>query len=55
MVMCEAVDVHAVPRAVKDFNGNEVFPGGRIVELDGDWWIELLPRVSVKDVAAIAV
>ena len=48
MVMCEAVDVHAVPRAVRDFNGDEVFPGGRIIELDGDWWIELRSRVPVR-------
>lgn len=50
MVMCEAVDAHASPRLVKDFNKDEVFPGGRIVQLDGDWWVELLPRVRVRDV-----
>src|SRR5919199_6254969 len=45
MVMCEALDVHAVPRKVKDFNEEEVFRGGKVVELDGDWWIELNTRV----------
>jgi hypothetical protein len=49
LVMCEAVDVDATPRAIKDFNKDEVFPGGRVVQLDGDWWVELLPRVRVRD------
>jgi hypothetical protein len=49
MVMCEAADVNASPRVVKDYNKEEVFPGGKIIQLDGDWWVELLPRVSIRD------
>ena len=37
MVMCEAEDVNASPRAIKDFNRDEVFPGGRIVQCVRDY------------------
>ena len=50
MVMCEAADLNASPRVVKDFNKDEVFPGGRIVQLDGDWWVELRGRVRVREI-----
>lgn len=50
MVMCQAVDVNALPRSVKDFNSDEVFPGGRVIDLDGETWIELCQRVSVQQV-----
>ena len=39
MVMCEATDVNASPRVVKDFNETEVFPGGRVIQLDGNFSI----------------
>jgi len=50
MVMCEAADVKASPRAIKDFNEEEVFEGGRIVQWEGDWWVELVRRVPVRDI-----
>jgi hypothetical protein len=50
MIMCEAVDVDAVPRRVKDFDVDHVFPGGKVVELNSDWWVELRPRVPVRHV-----
>jgi hypothetical protein len=53
MVMCQAIEPHAVPREVKDFNRTEVFPGGELLERDGDFWIELLPRVSVAEAAQV--
>lgn len=48
LIMCEAEDVAASPRKIKRFTDGEVFPGGRTVELDGDWWIELRPSVPVR-------
>ena len=40
LVMCEAKDVTTTPRAIKSFNDRDVFVGGAVVEMDGDWWIE---------------
>jgi hypothetical protein len=53
MIMCRAVDVDAVPRVVRDFNEDEVFRGGRLAEIDGDWWIELLQRFPVRQIGAL--
>ena len=53
MIMCEAVNVDTVPRSVKDFNADEVFPGGKLVEINGDCWIELLQRVPVRQIGPL--
>ena len=50
LVMCEAKDVEASPRAIKSFNDRDLFVGGALVEMDGDWWIERVGRVAVRDV-----
>jgi hypothetical protein len=50
MIMCQAIDVNAMPREVKDFDPEQVFVGGKLLELDGDLWIELLPRIPVRQV-----
>ncbi len=50
LVMCEAKDVEAAPRAIKSFNDRDLFVGGALVEMDGDWWIERVGRVAVRDV-----
>lgn len=52
LVMCQAVDASAVPRAVQSFNRNEVFETGKVVLMDGDYWIELKGRVKVRDVSS---
>ncbi len=52
MIMCEAVDVNAIPRQVKKFNNDDVFVGGNIVQIDDDWWIELLHRMPVHQIAS---
>jgi hypothetical protein len=51
LVFCKAVDEHQRPRRVSRFNRNQVFPGGRVVELDGETWVEVLSPVPVKAVA----
>ena len=52
MIMCVARDVNASPRQIGSFNRDEVFVGGNIVELDGDWWIQITGQVSVQSVSA---
>ncbi len=49
LIMCEARDQSERPRRVKDFNDAEVFRGGRLVELDGEWYIERLDGLSVEE------
>jgi hypothetical protein len=54
MIMCIAVDTNAMPREVQDFIGKDigedVFVGGRIKELNNDWWVELRERVPIRRV-----
>lgn len=50
MIMCEARDVHAVPRSVAKLNEREVFVGGSIEETNGEWWLEMAARQPVRSV-----
>jgi hypothetical protein len=50
MVMCLAEDISAAPRKIESFNSDEVFVGGRIIELDGDTWVEMVDRRPVNAV-----
>jgi hypothetical protein len=50
MVMCKAKDVDANPRKVASFDRNDVFVGGRLVDLDGDYWLERSARRPVSAV-----
>jgi hypothetical protein len=50
LVMCRARDKTAQPRAVADFDRNDVFVGGRLVDLDGNWWLE---RTARKPISAV--
>lgn len=49
LVMCEAKDVDASPRSIKSINDRELFVGGRLLEMDGDLWIERVRRVAVRE------
>lgn len=51
LIMCEVVDPDAVPRKIASFDTEKVFPGGRIVEDDGEFWLEVLPGVPAEEVA----
>lgn len=51
LIICQADDIAAIPRKVKDFDCENVFRGGRIVRIDSDWWIELVRRVPIREVA----
>lgn len=48
LVECEAVDPVAQPRRVRWFNAAEVFPGGRVMELGGESWVEMLAGVPPR-------
>ena len=42
LIMCVAKDVTAVPRKVKQFDAENVRRGGRLRNIAGEWWIELV-------------
>lgn len=50
VVMCEPVLEKLPTRVIKDFNSDEVFKTGTLVEIDGDVWIELLTRIPAKSI-----
>ncbi len=50
LIMCIAVNKDAMTRQVKEFDNERVFPAGKLIERNGDWWAELLPPVPVRDV-----
>jgi hypothetical protein len=49
MVMCKARDVHASVRTVASFDRNDMFEGGRLVEIEGDCWLERAARRPVSN------
>jgi hypothetical protein len=50
VVMCEPDKERLPERVIKDFNSDEVFATGRLREVDGDMFIELLARVAALSV-----
>ena len=50
LIMCEAEDVHAVPRKIKRYNDREVFVGGEIREMNGDTWVKIVDRLPASAV-----
>jgi len=54
MVLCEAADTTARPRRIADFDGTQLFPGGELIETDGEWWIEVLPGIPIDDARVVA-
>lgn len=50
MIVCIAQDTNAVPRAIKSFNGNEIFEGGELITEAGDVWLEFGKRLPVQQV-----
>jgi hypothetical protein len=51
LIMCQADDIEASPRKVKDFDTDNVFRGEKIAEIEGDWWVKIGSRVPVREVA----
>jgi len=52
MVMCEPNPTKLPEREILDFNREEVFRGGALIEIEGDSWLELSERVAAKEVRA---
>jgi len=50
MIMCEQVQPPRVPREIYQFNGNELFVGGALVDHEGETWIEWVHRIPVQSV-----
>lgn len=51
LIMCQAQDVTAAPRKVQDFEHENVFRGGRLIKSAGACWIELGPRIPIREIA----
>lgn len=50
MIMCEQVQPPRVPREIYQFNGNELFVGGALIEQAGETWIEWVDRIPIESV-----
>jgi hypothetical protein len=48
MIMCLARDPAASPREVSKFNRDDIFVGGRLIEIEGDCWLERINRLPVS-------
>jgi hypothetical protein len=51
LIMCQADDIEAVPRKVKDFDSDNVFRGEKVVKIDGYWWVKMGARIPVREAA----
>ena len=49
-IIVESKDRTSKPRRVSRFNESQVFPGGRVEELNGKLWIEMLPGIPVEEI-----
>jgi hypothetical protein len=52
LVMCEANPEKLPEREIKDFNANEVFLAGTLIELNGDFWLEYTSRIPSRTIRA---
>jgi len=48
MVMCLAKDPASSPREIQSFNKNNLFLGGKLCEIDSDWFIEIAASIPVQ-------
>ena len=44
-----AKDTKAMPRNIREYDSEYLFPMGKLVNLDGDWWAQCLPKLSVVE------
>ncbi|MGE0157107.1 MAG: hypothetical protein AB7T17_08780 [Geobacter sp.] len=52
MIVCVAQDITAIPRAIINFNSDEVFEGGELISSEGDMWLEFGKRIPIHRVRA---
>jgi hypothetical protein len=50
MVICVVKDKDVYPRKIKRFNSDELYLGGKLMDYDGDSWLEIVGRVPFRDV-----
>ncbi|WP_338126449.1 hypothetical protein [Pseudomonas luteola] len=48
MVMCLAKDPKTSPREILSFNKSKLFLGGKLCEIDSDWFIEIAASIPVQ-------
>ena len=48
-------DPYTRPRKIKSFNDEFVWAGGKIVEIDGESWIEMGEKIKARDLFRVAV
>ena len=49
MLLCEAEDTIARPRRIAGFDATQLFPGGQLIDFEGEAWIEVLPGIPIDD------
>jgi hypothetical protein len=54
MIMCEPDPARLPAREILDYNREEVFEGGALIEIAGDSWLELKQRVPARQVRGAA-
>ncbi|MNB77590.1 hypothetical protein PS726_01829 [Pseudomonas fluorescens] len=47
LVICLAKDPDSSPREIRSFNKNNLFLGGKLVEIDHDWFVEISTSIPV--------
>ena len=50
MVMCLAKNAKTSPRSIKSYNQKDIFIGGNTIEHNGDTYIELSNRETIKEI-----
>ena len=51
MVMCSVENPEAKPHKVKEFNEDEVFLGGKLLKVGGDFWLEMTDRIPARNLS----
>lgn len=50
MVMCLAEDPDSSPRSIKSFNDKDIFVGGKLIEHQGNTYIEIADRHAIRKI-----
>lgn len=50
LIFCEAKEPGKIPRRLKSYRADRIFPTGRLCEVDGDVYVEFLTGRSVTDI-----
>ncbi len=50
MIMCSATELGVIPRCIAMFNHLEIFVGGELKIMNGEWWLEAVRRLPLAAV-----